>query len=240
MTIKDQIQMLEEQASRKAIEQKSTAKPQPPAESIPSIDQGNDPLLEALRDNIQQNILLLEQLGARHQILTTPRNKNDHMPMVETTHDVLAIAAPEMGLLPQEQIRVLLVNQVNRLVAQRVIYIGNVHSCHVRPAEVFRPAIIENSPKIVLVHNHPSRDPTPSPADIAITQAIEECATLMGIKLMDHVIIASDRHVSMKLENLMLPNRKRTSEEERRVQQWERRFDLQHRWVETGPDYRPT
>lgn len=196
-------------------------------------------LIESLRENIRQNSLLLEQLGARRQITTSTGDNEDPTIPVETTQDVLAIAAPEMGLLPQEQVRVLLVNQVNRLLAQRVIYIGNVHSCNVRPAEVFRPAVTLNCPKILLLHNHPSRDPTPSPADIAITQAIEECATLMGIKLMDHVIIAGDRHVSMKLEKLMLPDRKRSPEEERRVRQWERRFDLPHRWVETGPDYRP-
>ena len=196
-------------------------------------------LIESLRENIRQNSLLLEQLSARYEITPTLPAEAGQMPTVETTQDVLAIAEREMASLPQEQVRVLLVNQVNQLIAQRVIYIGNVHSCHVRPAEVFRPAIILNSPKIVLLHNHPSRDPTPSPADISITQAIEECATLLGIKLMDHVIIALEGHVSMKLENLMLPDRKRTPEEERRVRQWERRFNLEHRWVETGPDYRP-
>ena len=196
-------------------------------------------LIESLRENIRRNSLLLEQLGARYEMTPALPGEAGQMPAVETTQDVLAIAEREMASLPQEQVRVLLVNQVNRLITQRVIYIGNVHSCHVRPAEVFRPAITLNSPKIVLLHNHPSRDPTPSPADISITQAIEECATLLGIKLMDHVIIALEGHVSMKLQNLMLPDRKRTPEEERRVRQWERRFNLEHRWVETGPDYRP-
>ena len=196
-------------------------------------------LIESLRENIRRNSLLLEQLVARYEITPTPPGEAGQMPTVETTQDVLAIAAGEMASLPQEQVRVLLVNQVNRLMAQRVIYIGNVHSCHVRPAEVFRPAITLNSPKIVLLHNHPSRDPTPSPADISITQAIEECAALLGIKIMDHVIIAPEGHVSMKLANLMLPDRRRTPEEERRVRQWEKRFNLEHRWVETGPDYRP-
>ena len=73
----------------------------------------------------------------------------------------------------------------------------------VRPAEVLRAAVIENAPSIIVSHNHPSGDPTPSPEDVSITRDLAASAKLLGIDLLDHVVIGGDRFVSLKERKLM-------------------------------------
>ncbi|MXZ88556.1 MAG: hypothetical protein F4087_13780 [Gemmatimonadetes bacterium] len=86
-----------------------------------------------------------------------------------------------------------------RLVGQRVIYQGNDHSSIVRPAEVLRPAVLVAAPHIIVAHNHPSQDPSPSPQDIRVTKDIAEAAKLLGVTLLDHVVIGGpDGAVSLK------------------------------------------
>ena len=89
------------------------------------------------------------------------------------------------------------------VVGQRVVYQGNVSSAIVRPAEVLRPAVIEAVPSIIVSHNHPSADPTPSPEDAAITREIFQAAKLLGIELLDHVVIGGEKFVSLKERGLM-------------------------------------
>ena len=70
-----------------------------------------------------------------------------------------------------------------------MIYQGNINSTMIRPAEVLRPAVVESAPGIIVVHNHPSGDPTPSPEDAAVTKKLFQSAKLLGIELLDHVVI---------------------------------------------------
>ena len=86
---------------------------------------------------------------------------------------------------------------------QRVIYQGNVSSAIVRAAEVFRPAVIEAVPSIIVSHNHPSQDPTPSPEDAALTRELVQAGKLLDIELLDHVVIGGERFVSLKERGLM-------------------------------------
>ena len=97
----------------------------------------------------------------------------------------------------------LLLNTKNLVVGQRVVYQGNVNSSIVRPAEVLRPAVIEAVPSIIISHNHPSQDPTPSPEDAAITRELAQAAKLLGIELLDHVVIGGEKFVSLKERGLM-------------------------------------
>ena len=108
-----------------------------------------------------------------------------------------------MASLAQEQLRVLLLNTKNLVVGQRVIYQGNVNSSMVRTAEVFRPAVIEAVPSIIVSHNHPSGDPTPSGPDVSITRDIAEAGKLLGVELLDHIVIGGERFVSLKERGLM-------------------------------------
>ena len=82
----------------------------------------------------------------------------------------------------------LLLNTRNQVRGQRVIYMGNVNSPVIRPAEVLRAAVIESAPSIIISHNHPSGDPTPSPEDVSITRELVQAGKLLGIDLLDHVV----------------------------------------------------
>ena len=156
-------------------------------------------LLEALRSNLS----LLGEIAMRYQVETQPERPTGDLPAISCPDDVRKLLGPEMAPLAQEQLRVLLLNTRNQVLGQRVVYQGNVNSSIVRPAEVFRPAVIEAVPSIIISHNHPSQDPTPSPEDAAITRDIAEAGKLLGIELLDHVVIGGERFVSLKERGLM-------------------------------------
>ena len=149
-------------------------------------------LLDALRSNLD----LLGELTMRYQVETKPERPEDPPTIVEP-RDVNRILGPEMSALAQEQLRVLLLDTKNNVVGQRVIYQGTVNSAWVRPAELLRPAVVAAVPKIVMVHNHPSGNPEPSPEDLETTGKVFEAAELLGIELMDHVVIGEHRYVSL-------------------------------------------
>ena len=123
-------------------------------------------------------------------------------PVIHSPNDVANLLGAEMALLDQEHLKVLLLDTKNRVTGIKGIYVGNVNSSIVRPAEVLRPAVRDNSASIIVVHNHPSTDPTPSPEDVAITRQIRESGDLLGITVLDHIILAGGRHVSLKDRSL--------------------------------------
>ena len=122
---------------------------------------------------------------------------------ISCPQDAANLVAAEMALLAQEHLVVLLLNTRNQVVARREVYIGTVNSSAVRPAEVLRPAVRENAPSIIVVHNHPSGDPTPSPEDVAVTRDLIAAGKLMDIELLDHLIIGQGRRfTSLKEKGL--------------------------------------
>lgn len=93
--------------------------------------------------------------------------------------------------MKQEEVRVILLDTRNQLIANRLVTRGTLTASQVHPREVFRPAIREAAARIILAHNHPSGDPSPSKQDIAVTASIYESGEIIGIPLVDHVIIGS-------------------------------------------------
>ena len=168
-----------------------------PEPSAPATPEGQA-VLEALRSNLS----LLGELAARYQVAFQP-HRPARMPTVNCPQDVHNLLGPEMGALAQEQLRVLLLNTRNQVLGQRIVYQGNVNSSIVRPAEVLRTAVIESAPSIIIAHNHPSGDPTPSPEDVSITRELVQAGKLLGIDLLDHVVIGADRWASLKERKLM-------------------------------------
>ena len=118
--------------------------------------------------------------------------------VIRSPQDVFNLLGAEMGLLDQEHLRVILLNTKNEVLGIQEVYKGNVNSSMIRVAEVLRPAIRENCPSIIIVHNHPSGDPTPSPEDILVTRQIRTSGELMDIELLDHVIVGNQRSASLK------------------------------------------
>ena len=157
---------------------------------------------QALLDALRNNLNLLGEIALRYGVEGQPE-RSDDPPSIGTPNDVHRLLGPEMSTLAQEQLRVLLLNTKNVVVGQRVVYQGNVNSSMIRPAEVLRPAVVEAVPSIIVCHNHPSADPTPSPEDAAITRELVQAGKLLGIELLDHVVIGGKRFVSLKERGLM-------------------------------------
>jgi DNA repair protein RadC len=116
--------------------------------------------------------------------------------------DVFNLLRAEMGSLEQEQLRVLLLNTKNQVLAAPELYRGNLAGTSVRLGEVFRDAVRQNVASIVLVHNHPSGDPTPSPEDIRLTRDAVQAGNLLDIPLLDHVVIGGGSFISLKERGL--------------------------------------
>jgi DNA repair protein RadC len=111
---------------------------------------------------------------------------------------VVAYCRAAMAFEPREQFRILFLDKKNALIADEVQQIGTVDHTPVYPREVVRRALELSASALILAHNHPSGDPTPSRADIEMTKTIIDTAKPLGIAVHDHVIIGKSGHVSMK------------------------------------------
>ncbi len=123
-------------------------------------------------------------------------------PSIRTPSEVQNLLGPTMGFLDHEEVRVLLLNTKNQVLTEKLVYRGSVNSAGIRVAEVFKDAIQYNAPAIILVHNHPSGDPAPSPEDIAVTRRIVSAGTALDVDVLDHVIVTQRAFVSMKGQGL--------------------------------------
>ena len=107
-----------------------------------------------------------------------------------------------MSHLEQESLRIVLLTTKNHVLGIRELYKGSVNQAQVRIAEVFREAIRQNSTRIILVHNHPSGDPTPSPDDVRLTEQTVQAGQLLDIEVLDHLVLGHQRYVSLKERGL--------------------------------------
>lgn len=137
------------------------------------------------------------EIGRRLSVLT-PGGRSQ----ITSPNDVANLVMLDMGYLAQEQLRVLCLDTKNYVVAQQVVYQGTVNSSVVRVAEVFKPAISRTCPAIVVVHNHPSGDPAPSPEDVRTTEQLRKAGELLDIELLDHIVVGHNCFVSMKERRL--------------------------------------
>ncbi len=154
-------------------------------------------LVKGLGDAKVAQVMAALELGKRLAALPTPDR-----PSVSSPKDVADLLTPDMAWLDQESLRVVLLNTRNQIISVSEVYRGNVSSAVVRIAEVLQGAVRENCPGIIVVHNHPSGDPTPSDEDVRVTKQIREAARLLDIELMDHVIVAQGRFFSLKEHHL--------------------------------------
>ncbi|NLU10011.1 MAG: DNA repair protein RadC [Tepidanaerobacter acetatoxydans] len=123
--------------------------------------------------------------------------------VIKSPLDVKDLLMEEMRFLEKEYFKTILLNVKNHVISVEDISIGSLNSSIVHPREVFKPAIRRSSASILLVHNHPSGDPTPSREDIEVTERLVEAGKILGINVLDHIIIGSDSIISLKEKNLM-------------------------------------
>lgn len=121
---------------------------------------------------------------------------------VRSPEDVVKLL-DDMRFLEQEHFRIVMLNVKYKLIKVSEISIGILDACHVHPREIFKNAIRCNACSIILAHNHPSGDPTPSREDIAITKRLVEAGELLGINVFDHIIIGNPSFVSLKSKGLI-------------------------------------
>lgn len=144
-------------------------------------------------------VLAALELGQRAATL-----RPDERPQVKSPGDAANLLMGDMAYFQQEHLRVLILDTRNYVVNnwRNSLYKGTLNSSVVRVAEVFREAIRCNAAAIIIAHNHPSGDPTPSPEDIRVTRQIRQAGELLDIELLDHLVIGAQRHVSMKERGL--------------------------------------
>ena len=128
--------------------------------------------------------------------------RGEERPAIHSPQDVADLLTPEMGALDQEHMRVLSLNTKNRVMANETVFKGSVNKTNVRTAEVFRTAVRQNCPGIIVAHNHPSGDPSPSPQDVAVTRELIQAGRALEIEVLDHVVVARDGFVSLKEQGL--------------------------------------
>ncbi len=117
---------------------------------------------------------------------------------ISTPEDVAALLLYEMSAYEQEVLRAVLLDTRNQVLRIHDVVRGSVNSAQVRIAEVFREAVRLNATALILAHNHPSGDPTPSSDDIALTRLVVEAGKLLDIEVLDHLVIGGGRYVSLR------------------------------------------
>lgn len=122
---------------------------------------------------------------------------------IRSPKDVADYLMEDMRYLKQERFLVLLLDTKNQVLGKEEISLGTLNSSIVHPREVFKPAIKKSVSAIILVHNHPSGDPTPSREDIEVTKRMEEAGEILGIDVLDHIIIGDLTYVSLKEKGLI-------------------------------------
>lgn len=121
---------------------------------------------------------------------------------IRSPADVATLLLVEMSHLDQEHLRTILLDTKNRVQQITTVYIGSLNSANVRVGEVFKEAVRRNSAGIIVVHNHPSGEPTPSMEDIEITRQLVSAGRLLDIDVVDHLIIGNGRYVSLRERGL--------------------------------------
>lgn len=130
--------------------------------------------------------------------LRASKEKNHPKQPVVTMKDILNIATPAIGYLKKEALFVILRDIKSRLIHSEIISLGTLSEVLVHPREVFQLAVRHGAYSIIVCHNHPSGDPTPSKADLDLTERLLQCAKLMEIILSDHIIISGEKFHSIR------------------------------------------
>lgn len=124
-------------------------------------------------------------------------------PVIKCPGDVRNLLMEEMRYLDKEYFKIILLNIKNQVIHVEDVSVGSLNSSIVHPREIFKIAIRRSSAALILVHNHPSGDPTPSGEDVEITRRLVESGKLLGIDVLDHVIIGDGRYTSLKEKGLI-------------------------------------
>jgi len=122
---------------------------------------------------------------------------------IDSPEDVARLLMSDMRYLDREHFKALILNTKHQVIRVIDVSIGSLNSSVVHPRELYKMVVRHSGAAVIVVHNHPSGDPTPSAEDIAITKRLLEAGNILGIELLDHIILGDGRFVSLKEYNLM-------------------------------------
>jgi len=126
----------------------------------------------------------------------------DDRPVIHSPGDAAQILMPMLAHREQEYLMVMMLDTRNRMLDVSEVYHGSLNSSMVRVGEVFKPALQRNVASVLVAHNHPSSDPTPSPEDVTVTRAIVQAGKLLDVSVVDHIVCGLSRWVSLKEKGL--------------------------------------
>ncbi len=132
------------------------------------------------------------------------QQKSQEYPVIRNWENVIDYCTVAMAGEKKEQLRLLFLNNKNRIIADEVQQVGTIDQTPIYPREVVKRALEVGASAVIMVHNHPSGDPTPSKADIELTEAVKKALALVDIRLHDHLVIAKEGHSSLKEMGLLL------------------------------------
>lgn len=127
----------------------------------------------------------------------------DTRPMANNPRDIANLIMPDLRYLKKETLKSLLLDTKNRVIAIKTVSVGDLTSSIAHPREIFKDAVVASAASIIMAHNHPSGDPTPSQQDIEITRRLIDTGKIIGIDVLDHLVIGDGKYVSLKERGLM-------------------------------------
>lgn len=142
------------------------------------------------------------RLGPRLKLTVIRERGPCYREPMRTSAEVYRLIGEEAASWDRERFLAVLLDGKNRVLGLNEVSVGTLTASLVHPREVFKAAIVGNAAAIIVVHNHPSGDPTPSAEDIAITERLREAGELLGIRILDHVVLGDGRYVSFSDEGL--------------------------------------
>lgn len=143
----------------------------------------------ALASRVQAGV----ELGRRTLLEPPPRR-----PSIRTPAEAAALLLPEYGAHPVERAGVVLLDARHRLIRTQLISVGSLDTSIVSPGDVFRPALAVGATAVIVFHNHPSGDPTPSRDDVVLTRRLLQAGQVVGVEVLDHVVLADARYCSVR------------------------------------------
>lgn len=159
----------------------------------------NDASLEELKSFKGLGLAKSAQIKALVELCKRIASTSEEMkPTVRSPQDVVNLIMEEVRYLDREHFKALLLNTKNQILNVITVSIGSLNASIVHPRELFKDAIKVSAAAVVLVHNHPSGDPTPSREDVEVTKRLIEAGKIIGIDVLDHVVIGNGRWVSLK------------------------------------------
>ncbi len=143
-------------------------------------------------------IIACFELGRRMSCIKNRKSKT-----INSGKDIAKLLMPELSNLKKEHFIGIFLNSRKKILKKETIFIGSLDSSIIHPREIFKIALVESAAAVVLVHNHPSGDPTPSEEDIEITNQIVKAGEVLGITVLDHIIIADNKYLSLSEQGLV-------------------------------------